>query len=60
LKDIDARFPQDAELPRLGVTGDQGSYARLGHVTLAGDAWNLKFSGGGRDVRIEARSGGGD
>ena len=60
LKGIDARFAEDAKLPRLGVTGDQGSYVGLGQVTLAGDTRNLEFSRGRRDVRIEAGTGGGD
>ena len=60
LKDIDARFAEDAELARLSVLEYESAELGLGRVPLAGDARNLEFNGGGRDIGIEPGAGGGD
>src|SRR5713101_5224804 len=55
---IDAWLAQNAELSAQGVFGDEGANLCFIHVALAGHARNLEFRCGGRNLRVQAGTGG--
>lgn len=60
MENVDARFPEDAQLAGGNVRGNELADGVFGKVAGLCNAWNLEVSRIGSDVRVETRAGGGD
>src|SRR5580698_5435689 len=59
-EDADSWFTKEAELARHRVLRDQLAHVGFGDVAVSGNACDLEFSRGGRDLGIESRTGSGN
>ena len=53
-QDVHARFPKQSQIPPLGMPFDKRAYVFFSHAAFARNTRQLEFSGGRRDLGVEA------